>query len=268
MRRYDNGAGAPEAHKGNEMETLLLILQFLIILGLIAAGYVLKDFLPGYSREKGKNLATKEDIGEISRMVESAKLDFSAQIEKLKTDLNADMQQQLNIFAKRNEALTQFFEDSFTVVTLLRSGLHFRYEDVDGLDKLIMETQARIIRAITSHYRLMLYVQEESILTPARNALIAIKTLYRTWWDLAQNFRLAFLAEAKEWERANITGDDSYFAGNINDRLSVQAYSKLEQGTGGTLNTLERSLQGYVDALYAHFHSVDKSEALTATKGA
>src|SRR5262249_12676737 len=91
------------------METLLL-LQFLIILGLIAAGYVLKDFLPGYSREKGKSLATKEDVGEITRKVESAKLDFSAQIERLKTDLNADMRQQLNIFqlnifAKRNEEI-------------------------------------------------------------------------------------------------------------------------------------------------------------------
>ena len=250
----------------------LLLLQFLIILGLIAAGYVLKDFLPGYSREKGKSLATKEDVGEITRKVESAKLDFSAQIERLKTDLNADMRQQLNIFqlnifAKRNEALTQFFEDSFTALTLLRSGLHFRYEDVDGLDKLIMETQARIIRAITSHYRLMLYVQEESILTPAHNALTAIKTLSITWWDLAQNFRLAFLAEAKEWERANITGDASYFKGNINDRLSVQAYSKLEQATGRTLITLERSLQEYVDAMYVRFHSVDKSEALTETNG-
>ena len=246
---------------------MLLLLQFLIILGLIAAGYVLKDFLPGYSREKGKSLATKEDVGEITRKVESAKLDFSAQIERLKTDLNADMRQHLNIFGKRNEALTQFFEDSFTVVTLLRSGLHFRYEDVDGLDKLIMETQARIIRAITSHYRLMLYVQEESILTPAHNALTAIKTLSITWWDLAQNFRLAFLAEAKEWERANITGDASYFKGNINDRLSVQAYSKLEQATGHTLITLERSLQEYVDAMYVRFHSVDKSEALTAPNG-
>jgi hypothetical protein len=185
----------------------------------------------------------------------------------LKTDLNADMRQQLNIFAKRNEALTQFFEDSFTVLTLLRSGFHFRYEDVDGLDKMIMETQARIIRAITSHYRLMLYVQEESILTPAHNALTAIKTLSGTWWDLAQNFRVAFLAEAKEWERANITGDASYFERNINDRLSVQAYSKLEQVTGRTLITLEMSLQEYVDALYVRFHSVDKSEALTATNG-
>jgi hypothetical protein len=253
--------------KGGEMETLLLILQFLIILGLIAAGYVLKDFLPGYSRENGKNLATKEDIGEITRKVESAKLGFSAQIERLKTDLNADMRRQLNIFAKRNEALTQFFEDSFTVLTLLRSGFHFRYEDVDGLDKLIMETQARIIRAITSNYRLMLYVQEESILTPARDAQTAIKTLYGTWWDLVQNFRIAFLAEAKEWERAITTGDASYFAGDINDRLSVQAYSKLERVTGGTLNTLERSLQEYVNALYAQIHSVDKSEGLTATNG-
>jgi len=153
------------------------------------------------------------------------------------------------------------------VLTLLRSGFHFRYEDVDGLDKLIMETQARIIRAITSNYRLMLYVQEESILTPARDAQTAIKALYGTWWDLVQNFRIAFLTEAKEWERAITTGDASYFAGNINDRLSVQAYSKLEQVTGGALNTLERSLQEYVNAMYAHLHSADKSEALTATNG-
>jgi hypothetical protein len=133
---------------------------FLMIFAAVIALDLIKRFHSSYFREKGKNLATKEDIFEITEKVEGVKSYFTNQTEKLRTDLNADMQRQMNLFVKRNEALTQFFEDAFTVVTLLRAGFHYRYDDIDGLDKHIRQGQDRIIRAITSCQRLMLYVAE------------------------------------------------------------------------------------------------------------
>jgi hypothetical protein len=227
---------------------------FLMILAAVIAWDLIKRLLSSYATEKGKNLATKEDIGGITREVESAKIDFSAQIERLKSDLSADIQRQLSIFGKRNEALTQFFEDSLTVLTFLRTGFHFRWEDVDGLDRLIRESQVSIVRAITSYYRLTAYVQEGGILTAAHSAVTALSTLQGTWYGLVLAYRDAFVIDADEWNRT----------GNVIGNASIPAAIQLRKGIEGTLNALEDSLKEYAKALYAHFHSADDGKALAA----
>jgi|SRR5882724_874760 len=58
------------------MEIILIILQIFTLFaigGLVLFG---KYYLPSYFSEKGKNLATKEDIAEITREVESVKASF------------------------------------------------------------------------------------------------------------------------------------------------------------------------------------------------
>lgn len=44
-----------------------------------------KNYLTSYSNKKGENVATKEDIREITKEVEAAKEDFSHRLENLKT---------------------------------------------------------------------------------------------------------------------------------------------------------------------------------------
>lgn len=238
------------------MEMLLLILQILIFLGMIAVWSSLKELI--YSRQKGKNPATKEDIGEI-------KNDFSTNLERLKADLNANMQQQLSLLGKQNDALTQFFEDASSVLVFLRSPFHFRYEDLDGLDKHIREGQDRIVRSYSSYYRLMVYVREGDILTPAHKALAALSALHRIWFDLMLEYRDAFAIEAEEWELGKKTYDYSYFQQfEQNDRPSAQVSSKIAQEIVGTLDTFEGSLNDYALALNTHFQSVDKRKALKA----
>jgi hypothetical protein len=60
-----------------------------VILGsgsLLGAGVVVllvKSFFPAYLAEKGKNLATKEDITEITRKVEAIRSDYAKQLQEL-----------------------------------------------------------------------------------------------------------------------------------------------------------------------------------------
>lgn len=58
-------------------------------LGAIAGAFIiyrlLKSFLPSYISEKGKNLATKEDIASITNKVESVKTDYAKVIEELRS---------------------------------------------------------------------------------------------------------------------------------------------------------------------------------------
>jgi hypothetical protein len=53
-------------------------------IGVFFAAFFLKHFLPSYFSEKGKNLATREDIGEITRKVEEVRSEYLLQVESLK----------------------------------------------------------------------------------------------------------------------------------------------------------------------------------------
>jgi hypothetical protein len=59
------------------MDIAILILQIVILLGLGAAYLLIRSYLPKYFEEKGKNLATKEDIEEITLKVEKVKAEIS-----------------------------------------------------------------------------------------------------------------------------------------------------------------------------------------------
>ncbi|HWN95370.1 MAG TPA: hypothetical protein VNT99_10090 [Methylomirabilota bacterium] len=60
------------------MSTAIFVVELLILGGVVALGFILKNYLPSYFAEKGRNLATKEDIEEITRRIEEVKLEIDA----------------------------------------------------------------------------------------------------------------------------------------------------------------------------------------------
>ena len=58
------------------MDIIILILQIIFLIGLFFAAWLLKSYFPKYLEEKGKNLATKEDIEEITRKIEGVKAEI------------------------------------------------------------------------------------------------------------------------------------------------------------------------------------------------
>lgn len=63
--------------------------DYLFIVFLQAVTTVLVWYVASYTKEKGKNLATREDIHEITRQIESAKIEYAKELEGLKNQLNA-----------------------------------------------------------------------------------------------------------------------------------------------------------------------------------
>ena len=60
----------------------------LVTLGAVGLFVLLaRRYLPSYMKQKGKNLATKEDISAITRQMESVKHDYAAALEELKAAL-------------------------------------------------------------------------------------------------------------------------------------------------------------------------------------
>jgi len=65
--------------------TLIIIICQAIIV--FIAGLLLKNYLPSYMDEKGKNLATKEDIQEITRRTEEVQEEFKQNFERFSSDI-------------------------------------------------------------------------------------------------------------------------------------------------------------------------------------
>ena len=66
---------------------LPIILILCTCIPLLVSWLFLKKYLPTYFQEKGKNLATKEDIKEITDKVESVKTDYARQLEFFKHEI-------------------------------------------------------------------------------------------------------------------------------------------------------------------------------------
>jgi hypothetical protein len=61
------------------MDTFDALLGIVQIIILIAGGFFLKSYLPTYLAEKGKNLATKEDIKDITEKIEAVRSQYAKQ---------------------------------------------------------------------------------------------------------------------------------------------------------------------------------------------
>lgn len=78
--------------------------------------FLIKFFLPGYLSEKGKNLATKEDIVEITNQVERVRNQYAVLIEELK----AKNQLRLAAIDRRLQA----HQEAFTMWRALLEAIH------------------------------------------------------------------------------------------------------------------------------------------------
>ena len=86
----------------------LSILNFIII---IIVGLILRSYLPSYFTEKGKNLATKEDIGLITEKIEKVRSQYISDIEKLKSSLEDEarrVEKRRDVYEKITKSLRIF----------------------------------------------------------------------------------------------------------------------------------------------------------------
>jgi hypothetical protein len=104
------------------MTSLLGSFSFGAAIGAAAVYLLLKSFLPSYLSEKGKNLATKEDIASITDKVESVKTDYAKVLEELRSDNQlklAEIERERNlkkeVYLQATEAITR----SQTIVSRL-----------------------------------------------------------------------------------------------------------------------------------------------------
>ena len=70
-------------------------------------GLLINSYLPKYFGKKGENLATKEDISEITNKIETVKHDYARQLESTKAELSAQLSTHGFRYEKEYEVLSE-----------------------------------------------------------------------------------------------------------------------------------------------------------------
>jgi hypothetical protein len=127
--------------KDEIVEIINLILNAVIIIGL-GFFYVLgKNYLPGYAKEKGKNLATKEDIEAITDKVESIRSQYAESLEEVKSKLQLEsalkgafQQKCLEAIIAINELLVEITLYCWKNMAEQSPNEHYVWSNVDEVD--------------------------------------------------------------------------------------------------------------------------------------
>lgn len=134
-------------------QNIILGLQFIILLG-IGSVFLFKKFLFSYSSEKGKNIATKEDIGEITNKIESVKLDHATQLESARAELSSQINTHGFRYEKEYEVLSELsalLVDVRDASISLRPVMDFRDPNKSD-DEIKQERLARFYEALRALY--------------------------------------------------------------------------------------------------------------------
>jgi len=68
---------------------MMILIQVLVPLGIRGIGLLLYRYLPAYTAEKGENLATKEDIAEITKQIEGVKSSYAHELEGVRAAIGS-----------------------------------------------------------------------------------------------------------------------------------------------------------------------------------
>ncbi|MDZ7805468.1 hypothetical protein [Thiohalophilus sp.] len=99
------------------MENLFALLGSLGVGAVLGGGLIfliIKSYIPSYLSEKGKNLATKEDVAEITNKVESVKTEYAQIIEEIRSnnqlklaEIEREKTIRKEVYLEATEALTR-----------------------------------------------------------------------------------------------------------------------------------------------------------------
>lgn len=131
------------------------ILNIAIPLILLGAGYYLKRYLT----KKAENIATKEDIGEITDQIETIRKEHQSELEILKATLKLQTSQQESLLEAQRVALLAFFESTVSIIT---GKLDFPIQLTDSIDyNFLLEHERTVLRSFSdlqvAYFRLHLY---------------------------------------------------------------------------------------------------------------
>ncbi len=219
---------------------LVIPLQIMQIIIAFIVGFLTKSFLPAYFTKKGENLATKEDIGEITEQVEKIKLLYSAQME----DLRLSITEGQGYRHDQRACLLQFYDMAIELIYEKltvdfgdlpmdqgRSLLNYR----DSFNKLISNL-------IKSYQRIVVYFEHDAdVRVRSENVLLQALEAQRVVKKYFNDLTTRFIQEAQAYE----SGENMNDVVNATNTTHAQYWNAMKP----VVNNIQYSLQLYLSAL-------------------
>jgi hypothetical protein len=158
------------------MQPLEIFVNFLtVVLGLITF-YLFKNYWPKYFEAKATNQATKEDIGDITEIVENIKSDLMQQNELLKAQLSFKNQHRLNLKTAEREAIIEYNKRiSAWVYSLIRFTLSgYNIDNFKELKQMSVEFSKRQYECDLAEAHLFLFMHDKVFLELKRDLTISV----------------------------------------------------------------------------------------------
>ena len=148
------------------------ILPVLMMAAVLLLTLLIKNFFPSYFNEKGRNAATKEDISEITHLIESVKTDFIHETEKLKAELQLDFSFRLGLMKEERLTIINLHESFSTLINCL---IDFSMSGTDADNNLELKEYMKKISNLEE--RVTFNISKFEILIGDKSILIAINKL-------------------------------------------------------------------------------------------
>jgi len=135
-----------------------------------------KNYYPRYFEEKAKNLATKQDIGEITHIVEGIKNSLTRETELLKSQLALNNQNKFSIKSAERDALfTLNSKYSTWIYSIMKfsfsSYSEDNYKELDDVSKNFTEKQYEVE---IGRAHLLLFMHDQKLLEVMKELGVAI----------------------------------------------------------------------------------------------
>jgi hypothetical protein len=228
---------------------------YFIVGGII---FLVSQYLIYYFREKGKNLATKEDVEEITDKIEAVKNQYTVEIEKLKADLQLAIGSKNMLIEKRNEALIKFFEDTMVLYheKLSRNPADLPMDMGKSLIKYQSSTEHLFTEIYSDYYRLLLYPMDKQIQVAAGNLVNSIVEVRKIFTKHFSNVKIRLAEENLAWSEGKISNIEQ-----IMKNTDIAGKNYHEQ-INPAIETLSKAFTEYLSALNNHFKHMDIETAL------
>jgi len=168
------------------------IYNFLIVFFAMLAFYLFKSFWPKYFEAKGTNQATKEDIGEITEIIENIKSDLLQQNELIKAQLSLTNQHKLDLKSAEREAIFEFNRRvSGWIYALIRFTFsNYSQDNYKELKLTSIEFSKRQYECDLAEAHLALFIDTEEFYELKRDLIVSIielegivsKAIYKVYY--------------------------------------------------------------------------------------
>ncbi|RAU82100.1 hypothetical protein [Pontibacter arcticus] len=156
-----------------------IFINLITILVSLFIFYSLRSYWPKYFETKGANQATKEDIGEITEIVENIKSDLLQQNEFLKAQLSFYNQHKINLKNAEREAILDFNRKiSAWLFSIVRfTFTTYKLDNYKDLNNVSIEFGKRQYECDLAEAHLELFIHDQEFLNTKMNLNVGILDL-------------------------------------------------------------------------------------------